>query len=73
MKINTGFSDWVKLFFDRPPGFAWGLVRYLGGQKSQTKNSDGTDPVGGDARPGAPGRVFGGTQVRGSPNRYGQT
>ena len=40
---------------------------------SQTKNSDGMHPAGGDGRPGAPGRVFGGTQVRCSPNRYGQT
>ena len=85
MKINTGLGVQVhiqvhvqiqvrvKLFCDPPRGFAYGLRRYLGGQKSQTKNSDGMDPAGGDGRPGAPGRVFGGTQVPGSPNRYGQT
>ena len=60
MKINTGFSGLGKLFWDPPPGFAWGLRRYLGGQKSQTKNSDGMHPAGGGGGYGPPERVFGG-------------
>jgi hypothetical protein len=38
---------WAKLFWKGPRGSGWGLRRYLGGQKSQTKNSDGMHPAGG--------------------------